>query len=198
MLTGPRARRAFDLSSEDPRLRETYGRTTLGQSCLLARRLVEAGVTFVTVVDGSWDHHGQIFESCRRQLPPLDRALSALIDDLHQRGLAGRVLVLVWGEFGRTPRVNGQGGRDHWPGCMCAVMAGGGLMMGQVIGQSGRHAEAPVERGLRPEDLLRTVYEVLGIDPHHEFQDHAGRPLAVLNQGEPIRELIGDGPTPPS
>ena len=190
MVIGPRARRAFDLSREDPRQRDRYGRTRIGQACLLARRLVEAGVAFVTIVEGSWDHHGQVFASCRRQLPPLDAALASLVEDLHDRGLAERVLVLVWGEFGRTPRINGQGGRDHWPGCMSAVVAGGGLRMGQVVGATNRRAEAPIDRALRPEDLLRTVYEVLGIDPHHEFQNDAGRPLAVLNQGRPIAELL--------
>jgi uncharacterized protein (DUF1501 family) len=190
MITGPRARRAFDLSLEDPRLRDRYGRTRIGQACLLARRLVEAGVTFVTVVDGSWDHHGQVFAACRRQLPPLDAALASLVEDLDERGLSERVLVLVWGEFGRTPRINGQGGRDHWPGCMSAIVAGGGLRMGQVIGATGRRAEAPRDRALRPEDLLRTVYDVLGIDPRHEFLNEAGRPLAVLNQGQPIVELL--------
>jgi uncharacterized protein (DUF1501 family) len=97
---------------------------------------------------------------------------------------------VVWGEFGRTPRINGQAGRDHWPGCMSALVAGGGLRMGQVIGASGRRAEAPVDRALRPEDLLRTVYEVLAIDPRREFRNEAGRPLAILNQGEPIAELL--------
>jgi uncharacterized protein (DUF1501 family) len=191
MVTGPRARAAFDLSREEPQLRDRYGRTQVGQCCLLARRLVEAGVAFVTVVAGGWDHHGQIFAGCRRQLPPLDAALASLVEDLHDRGLNQRVLVLVWGEFGRTPRVNGQGGRDHWPGCMSVLLAGGGLRMGQAIGATGRRGEAPVDRGLRPEDVLRTVYEVLAIDPHHEFRSEAGRPLAVLNQGQPIAELLG-------
>ena len=103
MVTGPSARQAFDLTREDPRLRDRYGRTAIGQACLLARRLVEAGVTFVTVTDGGWDHHGQVFAVCRQQLPPLDAAVATLVEDLHDRGLADRVLVLVWGEFGRTP-----------------------------------------------------------------------------------------------
>jgi uncharacterized protein (DUF1501 family) len=191
MVTGARARAAFDLSREEPQLRDRYGRTQVGQCCLLARRLVESGVAFVTVVAGGWDHHGQIFAGCRRQLPPLDAALASLIEDLHDRGLNQRVLVLVWGEFGRTPRVNGQGGRDHWPGCMSVLFAGGGLRMGQAIGATGRRGEAPVDRALRPEDVLRTVYEVLAIDPRHEFRSEAGRPLAVLNQGQPIAELLG-------
>jgi uncharacterized protein (DUF1501 family) len=189
MITGPAARRAFDLSREDPRLRDRYGRTRVGQGCLLARRLVEAGVTFVTVSEGGWDHHGQVFRNCRRQLPPFDAAVATLVEDLFVRGLSEKVLVLVWGEFGRTPRVNGGSGRDHWPGSMSALVAGGGLKMGQVVGASTRKAERPTERPLRPEDLLHTVYDVLGIDPNEEFLNEAGRPMAVLNVGHPIAEL---------
>jgi hypothetical protein len=190
MVTGPRARAAFDLTRERDETRERYGRTRVGQACLLARRLVEAGVTFVTVVAGGWDHHGQLFAGCRRMLPLLDAALSSLVADLHERGLDERVLVVVWGEFGRTPRINGQGGRDHWPGCMSVLVAGGGLRMGQVVGATGRRGEAPVDRALRPEDVLRTVYEVLAIDPHHEFRNESGRPMPILNQGQPIAELL--------
>jgi hypothetical protein len=190
MVTGPSARAAFDLAREAAKTRDRYGRTRVGQACLLARRLVEAGVTFVTVVEGGWDHHGQVFAGCRRQLPALDAAIASLVEDLRERGLSERVLVVVWGEFGRTPRINGQAGRDHWPGCMSALVAGGGLRMGQVIGASSRSGEAPVDRALRPEDLLRTVYEVLAIDPRREFRNEAGRPLAILNQGEPIAELL--------
>jgi uncharacterized protein (DUF1501 family) len=190
MVTGPRARAAFELTREEPGLRDRYGRTQVGQACLLARRLVEAGVTFVTVVAGGWDHHGQLFAGCRRMLPPLDAAIASLVEDLQARGLDQRVLLVVWGEFGRTPRINGQAGRDHWPGCMSVLVSGGGLRMGQVVGATGRRGEAPVDRALRPEDVLRTVYEVLAIDPRHEFRNDAGRPLAVLNQGQPIAELL--------
>lgn len=189
MVTGPSARRAFDLSREDPRTRDRYGRTSIGQGCLLARRLVEAGVPFVTVVEGGWDHHTEVFANCRRMLPALDDAIAGLVGDLHDRGLDRKALVLVWGEFGRTPRVNGSGGRDHWPSSMSAVLAGA-FTTGQVIGASDRRGERPADRALRPEDLLRTVYEVLGIDPLHEFPNEAGRPLAVLNQGRPIIELL--------
>ncbi|MDR3636136.1 MAG: DUF1501 domain-containing protein [Isosphaeraceae bacterium] len=190
MITGPNARKAFDLSQEDPKARDRYGRTQVGQGCLLARRLVEAGVSFVTVSEGNWDHHGQVFQNCRRQLPPLDTAIAALVTDLYERGLADRVLLLVWGEFGRTPRVNGGSGRDHWPGSMSALVSGGGLKMGQVIGATNSKAEYPTERALRPEDMLRTVYQVLDIDPRHAFLNDSGRPMPVLNQGEPIRELV--------
>jgi uncharacterized protein (DUF1501 family) len=190
MITGPNARKAFDLSQEDPKARDRYGRTQVGQGCLLARRLVEAGVSFVTVSEGNWDHHGQVFQNCRRQLPPLDTAVAALVTDLYERGLADRVLLLVWGEFGRTPRVNGASGRDHWPGSMSALVSGGGLKMGQVVGATNSKAEYPTERALRPEDVLRTVYQVLDIDSRHAFLNDSGRPMPVLNQGEPIRELI--------
>ena len=189
MVTGPTARNALDLANEDPRLRDRYGRNRLGQSCLLARRLVEAGVTFVTISDGNWDHHGQIFQLCRQQVPPLDAAVATLVEDLHDRGLADNVLVLVWGEFGRTPRVEGNG-RNHWPGSMFALMAGGGLKMGQVIGATGRKGESPSERPLRPEHVIRTVYQVLGIDPLHEFPNESGRPMPILNQADVISELI--------
>jgi hypothetical protein len=189
MVTGPAAREALDLSDEDPRLRDRYGRNRLGQTCLLARRLVEAGVTFVTLSDGNWDHHGQIFSLCRAQVPPLDAAVATLVEDIHDRGLADRVLVLVWGEFGRTPRITGNG-RDHWPGSMFALLAGGGLKMGQVVGSTTRKGESPAERPLRPEHVIRTVYHVLGIDPNHEFRNESGRPLPILNQADVIRELI--------
>jgi len=189
MVTGPSARRALDLSGEDPRLRDRYGRSRLGQSCLLARRLVEAGVTFVTISDGNWDHHAQIFQLCRQQVPPLDAAVATLVEDLYERGLADRVLVLVWGEFGRTPRIS-NGGRDHWPGSMSAMLAGGGLKMGQAVGATNRKGEGPIERPLRPEDVIHTVYHVLGIDPRHDFPNDSGRPMPVLNQGRPIAELI--------
>ena len=190
MVTGPAARRAFDLEREDPRLRDRYGRSALGQSLLLARRLVEAGVTFVTVTDfDNWDHHNALFASMRDQLPKLDAAVPALVEDLHARGLADRVLVLVWGEFGRTPRLTG-GGRDHWPGAMSALMAGGGLRTGQVIGATGLKGESPTERPTRPEDVLQTVYRVLDIDPLHEFPDETGRPRPVLDRGAVISELV--------
>jgi len=190
MVTGPSARQALDLSREDPRLRDRYGRSRIGQSCLLARRLVEAGVTFVTIAEGNWDHHASVAQSCRQQVPPMDAAVGTLVEDLHDRGLAESVLVVVWGEFGRTPRLNGSGGRDHWPGSMSAMLAGGGLKMGQVIGATNRKAEQPVERPLRPEDVIRTIYHVLGVDPLHEFPNESGRPMAVMNQGRPIAELI--------
>ena len=190
MITGPEARRALDIGREPAEVRDHYGRTRIGQSCLLARRLVEAGVAFVTIAEGDWDHHVNVAGGCRRQVPPLDAAVSALVDDLCGRGMDAEVLVVVWGEFGRTPRINGAGGRDHWPSGMSAVLAGGGLKMGQVIGATTSRGEHPVDRPTHPEDLVRTIYHALGIDPMREFPDETGRPRAVLNIGEPIRELI--------
>jgi hypothetical protein len=190
LITDPKARRAFDLSAEPAKVRERYGMTSVGQSCLLARRLIEAGTTFVTVADGGWDHHDNIPKRCRILAPMLDSALSALVSDLSDRGLSTRVLVVVWGEFGRTPRVNRSAGRDHWPGAMSAILAGGGLKTGIVVGSTGSKGEFPVERPLGPEDVIQTMYHVLGIDPNHEFIDDSGRPARVLNQGAPIPELI--------
>ncbi len=193
MVTSPKALEAFDIGAEDPRLRDLYGRHDLGQSCLLARRLVEAGVTFVQVqAGGGWDTHGNNFTELKdKLLPKFDRAVAALATDIHQRGLADRVLVMCFGEFGRTPRINPQAGRDHWPGAQSAVFIGGGLKMGQMIGETNAHAEFPLSRPASPGDVLSTMYHVLGIDYHAEFYDHARRPLAILREGEPIRELFG-------
>lgn len=190
MITGPAARAAFDVSRETAATRDRFGTTGIGRACLLARRLVEAGVSFVTIHEPGWDHHGQIFAGCRKQLPPLDRAVAALVADLHDRRLADRVLVLVWGEFGRTPRVNNAAGRDHWPNAFSAVLAGGGLRTGQAIGSTGRRGEAPVERPLRPEDVIQTVYAVLGIDPTTSYPNDSGRPVALLDGGSRIKELF--------
>jgi hypothetical protein len=193
MITSPKALKAFDIAAEDPRLRDLYGRNDLGQSCLLARRLVEAGVTFVQVqAGGGWDTHGNNFTELKdKLLPKFDRAVAALAQDIHDRGLADRVLVMCFGEFGRTPRINPQAGRDHWPGAQSAVFIGGGLKMGQMIGETNANAEFPLSRPASPGDVLATMYHVLGIDYHTEFYDHARRPLAVIREGEPIRELLG-------
>jgi hypothetical protein len=204
LLTGTVVRQALDLTSEDPRLRDRYSRTTLGQRCLLARRLVEAGVRLVTVdfpaVPGqkafSWDDHASvwnIFEQMAIRLPVLDQAISALIEDIAARGLDQRTLIVLMGEMGRTPRLSnhkGQPGREHWPSAMSVLMAGGGMPMGQVIGATTRKGEEPRERRLHPADVLATWYKFLGIDHTIAFADHAGRPIGILPQGEPIRELI--------
>jgi uncharacterized protein (DUF1501 family) len=159
---------------------------------LLSRRLVEAGVTFVTVNAGGWDTHANNFEALKKKkLPEFDPAWAGLVQDMHQRGLMQNTLVLVWGEFGRTPRVNKDAGRDHWPGAMSVVLAGGGLKMGQAIGQSDAKAEYAKERPISPEDVLSTMYSVLGVDQNIEYLNEAQRPLKILNSGEPIKELVG-------
>ncbi|MFO0967615.1 MAG: DUF1501 domain-containing protein [Gemmataceae bacterium] len=198
LLTSPATRRAFELEREPAGLRDRYGRDTLGQSCLLARRLIEAGVKLVTVCSAfngktpqdAWDTHADNFRKLRHQLlPPLDRALSTLIDDLDERGLAERTLLLVMGEFGRTPRINANAGRDHWEHSYSALLAGGGVRSGAVLGQSDGHGAYPREgRVCRPADLCATVYDCLGIDYRREMADQTGRPTP-LSRGTPIREV---------
>ena len=191
LVTGTAARAAFDIHKEEPRLRDRYGRDSWGQSALLARRLVEAGVTYVTVNMGGWDTHNNNFQALKtNNLPRYDRALAALVEDLHVRGLDQKVLVITYGEFGRTPRINTTAGRDHWPGAMSVVFAGGGLKMGQTIGETDTRAEYPRSRPVGPQDVLATMYHVLGIDYRQEFYDNAQRPIAILNEGKPIEELV--------
>src|SRR5262245_34000387 len=193
MVTNSRAQAAFDISKEAPMLRDHYGRHDLGQCCLLARRLVEAGVTFVTIqAGGGRDTHGDNFKQLKTNLlPKFDQAVAALVSDLHDRGLQDEVLVMAMGEFGRTPRINGGAGRDHWPGAMSILYAGGGLRMGQAIGTTNANGEHPTSKAATPGCVLSTMYHTLGIDHHHVFHDQAQRPLPILNEGEPIRELIG-------
>jgi hypothetical protein len=193
MVTDTKAQRAFDIQREPAPLRECYGRHDLGQCCLLARRLVEAGVTYVTVqAGGGWDTHADNFKQLKTKLlPKYDQALAALVSDLCDRGLDRDVLVLAMGEFGRTPRINGGAGRDHWPGAMSVVYAGGGLKMGQVVGTTNAKAEHPTSKPATPGCVLATMYHALGIDYKHVFYDQAQRPLPILNEGEPIAELIG-------
>jgi uncharacterized protein (DUF1501 family) len=162
---------------------------------LRARRLVEAGVPFVSLQVGTWDHHcgaglGSIFESYRTLLPWYDQSLTALITDLHERGLDKDVTVMVWGEFGRTPRINNFGGRDHWPAAGFTLFAGGGLKMGQMIGETDSRAELPTTRAYNPQNALATLYHVLGIDPQTTLPDRNGRPMYLLDDREPIAELV--------
>lgn len=201
--------RAFDLESESPTVRDRYGRTLWGQSCLLARRLAEAGSAVITIdalapkpglpVYFSWDDHvnpangWDLAPGMILRATDMDPALSALIDDICDRGLDQKVMVVALGEFGRTPRLSHAGGltgRDHWPQAQSALIAGGGLRMGQVVGATNSKAEYPAERPLTPQDLLATIYRHLGIDPNQTFTDFAGRPVPILHSGTPIRELI--------
>lgn len=196
MVLAGRTRDAFDLDKEDPRRSDRYGVGPWARYTLMARRLVEAGVSFVTVDMPHWDDHSNIKDSHGFKVPVVDRAVTALVEDLKERGLFERVVVMVMGEFGRTPRINtGQPGipipgRDHWGNAISAMICGGGLKGGQVVGKTNAKAEHPVERALKPADLLATVYHVLGIDPRLTFKDHSGRPIPILDEGEPIAELI--------
>jgi len=192
MITSDRAMKAFQIQAEDPKLRDQYGRNDLGQSCLLARRLVEAGVSYVTIqAGGGWDTHGDNFSQLKNNLlPKYDRAVATLVKDLGDRGLADQVLVMTFGEFGRTPRINGGAGRDHWPGAMSVLYAGGGLRMGQAIGTTDARAEYPATKAASPGCLLSTMYHTLGIDYHSVFYDQGQRPLSILSEGRPIDELV--------
>ena len=195
MVTGPKARKAFDIGSEDPKLRDRYGRNGWGQSTLLARRLVEAGSTFVTCHFGGWDHHWNLESGMKNNLPRVDQIVSTLFEDLAARGLSEQVLVVMCGEFSRTPRMNdgrgsGTPGRDHWGNAMFCLMGGGGLKGGQVVGSTSRKGEVPTDRPLRPGDIHHTIYHVLGVDPSTHFLDHAGRPVPAIDHGQVIRELV--------
>jgi hypothetical protein len=188
MIASGAVRDAFDLSSEDPRTVESYGKA--GKRFLQARRLVEAGVKVVTLSYGGWDTHSDNFKTLRRQLPELDDAMASLVADLDARGLSDDVAVAMWGEFGRTPKVNSGAGRDHWPQVMSALIAGGGLKMGQAIGATDARGERAIDRPVTEQHIHATLYHVLGIDPGQTFLNGAGRPTYVLDDREPIRELV--------
>ena len=194
LLTAPETQRAFDIHKEDPRLRERYGRTTYGQSVLLARRLVEAGVRFVTVYYspgiGGWDTHKDNFQILRdSRLPITDQTLSALLEDLDQRGLLDETMVVWTGEFGRSPKINADAGRDHWPQCYTVLMAGGGLKRGHVHGASDASGAYPKDSPCTPDDLSATMFHALGIDPTTELRDQLDRPIPV-SYGAPIAGLF--------
>ena len=190
IISSPRVRDAFDVGKEPERVRAQYG---THPRFLQARRLVEAGVKVVTVLaPGYWDTHANNFNSLRQMLPALDRAIFALVNDLHQRGLDQDVAVVIWGEYGRTPRINGNAGRDHWPQATFALVAGGGFRMGQVIGATSSRAERPVGESYIPQNVLATLYrELFGIDPATTLPDHSGRPVYLLDERASIRELVG-------
>jgi hypothetical protein len=187
MVTSPRARAAFDLNREPPGTRERYGR--FWESFVMARRLVEAAVPVVTLKIGDWDTHEHNFRDMRDQLPPLDQAFHALVTDLYDRGLAEDVAVVMWGEFGRAPRISRIAGRDHWPEAGAAVVAGGGFRVGQVIGETDREAGRSTGKPYTPANVLASLYRHLGIDPAVTIPDHAGRPMHVLDDREVVREL---------
>ncbi|MCX7418603.1 MAG: DUF1501 domain-containing protein [Planctomycetia bacterium] len=191
IVTSPAAKKAFDLSQEDPKLRDKYGRTRFGQSCLLARRLVQSGVRFVNVSFASWDTHGNNFASLKQSLlPPTDMGYSALLDDLDRLGMLDNTVVFWLGDFGRTPKINSAAGRDHWVGSTVFCIGGGGFKTGQVIGASNQYAEQPVGKSIEIEDIAATLYSVLGIPLDKHFQSPDGRPFKVNPGGRVLNELL--------
>ncbi len=199
MISGPAARAAFDLKKEDPRLRDRYGRHQWGQSALLARRMVEAGVRFVTLTYGGWDWHSSLEKLSRSVLPVLDNAVGSLVEDLETRGMLDSTVVIVMGEFGRTPRINAGGvpgadpvpGRDHWGEVMSVLVAGGGFAQGKAIGASNARGEFPKDNPIKPQDFLVTLYRAMGLDPDTAFVNRAGRPVTIGSTGQPIQDLLG-------
>jgi len=191
LITSKAAQAAFDIHAEPGEVRDAYGRNSFGQRALLARRLVEAGVPFVTLYHGGWDHHTDLFKSFESKVPPFEASIAALIEDLQQRGQLERTMVIALGEFGRTPKINERGGRDHWSNAMSVMFAGGGTPGGLVVGATDRQGYAAVERVLSPENFVSTVYRKLGIDPGQVMYTPEGRPTHLVSDATPIRELMG-------
>ena len=188
MVASGAVRRALDLTREEPRARDRYKGV---EQFLVARRLIEAGVGCVTLAYGSWDTHSSNFKSLKRLLPELDRGIANLVQDLHDRGMADDVATVVWGEFGRTPKINGSdAGRDHWSPAMSALVAGGGLKMGQAIGSTSARGEYPRDRRYTVPQLLSTLYQAVGVDPAQTFVNGSGRPMYILDDREPVTELL--------
>lgn len=190
LVTSREAKAAFDLGKEPDKVREAYGKTTFGQQCLLSRRLVEAGVPWVSIHWGGWDHHFNLFNDMKRMLPILDPAMTTLLTDLKQRGSFDNTLVLLLGEFGRTPKINAGPGRDHWGPGMSVIMAGAGTPGGQVIGATSPDGHSPVERPLSPQDLACTMFQKAGVNYRREFRNEIGRPTQMVAGGEIISELV--------
>ena len=190
MILSPRME-AFDLNKESDKMRDAYGRTKFGAGCLLARRLVEAGVTFVEVNQDGWDTHDNNFERVRNNNGAIDQPMAQLIGDLRQRGMLDRTLVIWMGEFGRTPRINARAGRDHYPRAFNVALAGGGIRGGQVVGETDAGGEDVSKRPVTVSDLFRTVYTTLGINADHENMSRIGRPIKLVDGGQVIRELLG-------
>jgi hypothetical protein len=190
MILSSEAQAAFDIEKESEQTRDAYGRTTFGQSALLARRLVERGTRFVTVNFGGWDHHAKIWEGLEKKVPDFDRGFAALINDMHERGLLKETLVVAMGEFGRTPKINKDNGRDHWPKAGSMLFAGAGVQGGKIIGATDDHGSFVTERPVRPADVACTIFESLGINPRKQIFTPDGRPIEILDQGEMVKELF--------
>jgi uncharacterized protein (DUF1501 family) len=190
LINSPEARAAFDIEQEDAKLRDEYGRNEAGARMLLARRLVEAGVRLVNLTYGGWDMHGNIVGGFRGQMPPFDQAFARLITDLDERGLLDETVVMVSSEFGRTPKINGSAGRDHWPKGFSVVLAGGGLKRGSVYGASDATATEPELNPVEPKDLFTTVYHCLGIVADKELMAPGDRPIEIVDGGEVLKEAL--------
>lgn len=190
LLSSPEAKEAFRIDAEDNGLRDRYGRTSAGQRMLLARRLVEHGARWVTVQIGGWDMHEKIFDRMKKTLPPVDQAFAALVEDMDSRGLLDETLVLWTSEFGRSPKINQRGGRDHWPGVFSVAMAGGGVKRGMVYGASDATASVVDEKAVTPEDLARTVFTLVGVDPDKTLYAGGSRPLQVVRGGRLVRDIL--------
>jgi uncharacterized protein (DUF1501 family) len=190
MILSPRMK-AFDIDSESDKMRDSYGRTPFGAGCLLARRLVEAGVTFVEVNLEGWDTHDDNFTRTAQRCEMFDRPMAQLVKDLKQRGMLEKTLVTWMGEFGRTPRINARAGRDHYPRAFNIALAGGGVRGGQVIGKTDEGGVEVTDRPVTVNDLFRTVYTTLGIDADHENMSRIGRPIKLVDGGEVVSELLG-------
>lgn len=191
LISSQQAQQAFDIHRESDKVRDAYGRNSFGQRALLARRLVEAGVPFITLNEGGWDHHVGIFPALDKRLPSVDSTLAALVEDLSDRGMLDTTLVVVLGEFGRTPQINKDGGRDHWSNAMSVMFAGCGTPGGQVIGATDRAGYTAVDRVLSPENFASTIYRKLGIDPDKILYTPQGRPTHLVSDPQPIKELMG-------
>ena len=189
MVLSTEAQSAFDMNREPAEVRDRYGRTDFGQGCLLARRLIERGVKFVTVTNGGWDHHKKIWNGLEKRVPVFDQCYSALIGDMHERGLLNDTLVLVMGEFGRTPKINKDAGRDHWGRAGSLLFAGAGVRGGKVVGATDKEGAFVTDRPVRPADVAFTVFSALGINPRKQLITPEGRPVEILDQGGRIDEL---------
>ncbi len=191
LVTSREAQAAFDIHREPDRIRDFYGRNTFGQRALLARRLVEAGVPFITLNEGGWDHHTNLFNAFRQRMPAFEATIAALVEDLDQRGLLDTTMVIVLGEFGRTPQINKDAGRDHWSNAMSVMFAGGATPGGQVVGATDVRGFAATTRVLSPENFASTIYHKLGINPDKILYTPQGRPAHLVSDPTPIAELMG-------
>jgi uncharacterized protein (DUF1501 family) len=189
MVLSAEAQAAFDIEKEDVRMRDDYGRNEFGQSCLLARRLVERGVRFVTINNGGWDHHAKIWDGLEKKLPVFDQGFSSMVKDMDRRGLLDETLIVVMGEFGRTPKVNKDIGRDHWGKAGSLIFAGAGVRGGKVIGATDKDGAYVTDRPVRPADVCFTIYDALGINPRKQIRTPEGRPVEILDEGAAISEL---------